>query len=172
MFTSINPATGEAGDSFAELTSDEIETKVARAEEAFRSWRTTDYATRTDLLEKIAEQFEANKRRLGEIATREMGKTLKSAIAEKSKNAPAAFRHYAQNGPAICSSRSNQFTVATGAATARWLPMGPVLAVMPWNFPYWQVVRFAGADNHGGQCRACSNTRLACRAARRPSRRW
>ena len=140
MFTSINPATGEPGHSHAELTSEAVETRVQRAQEAFRAWRETDYRTRTDLLERIAEQFEANKRRLGEIATREMGKTLKSAIAEVEKCA-AAFRHYAQNGPAMLADRT--IAVASGTATAHWLPMGPVLAVMPWNFPYWQVVRFA-----------------------------
>jgi succinate-semialdehyde dehydrogenase/glutarate-semialdehyde dehydrogenase len=69
-----------------------------------------------------------------------MGKTLKSAIAEVEKCA-AAFRHYAENGPAMLEDR--KVRTATGTATARWLPMGPVLAVMPWNFPYWQVVRFA-----------------------------
>src|SRR3546814_8145299 len=68
-----------------------------------------------------------------------MGKTLKSAIAEVEKCA-TAFRHYAQHGPAMLEDR--RFDLATGTATARWLPMGPVLAVMPWNFPYWQVVRF------------------------------
>ncbi|MBY8828711.1 NAD-dependent succinate-semialdehyde dehydrogenase [Hephaestia mangrovi] len=140
MFTSINPATGEAIATIAELTAPEIEARVQRAHDAFRDWRTTDYATRTALLERIAEQFEANKRRLAEIATREMGKTLKSALAEVEKCA-AAFRHYAQNGPAMLA--DHDVAVATGTATARWLPMGPVLAVMPWNFPYWQVVRFA-----------------------------
>jgi len=140
MFTSINPATGESIATHDELGAAELETRVARAHEAFAAWRTTDLATRARLLEGIAERFEANKRRLAEIATREMGKTLKSAIAEVEKCA-AAFRHYAQNGPAMLEDR--RVTVATGTATARWLPMGPVLAVMPWNFPYWQVVRFA-----------------------------
>ena len=140
MFTSINPATGEAFATYDELTTAEIEAKVALATRTFAVWRNSDYRERTDLLEKIAEQFEANKRRLAEIATREMGKTLASAIAEVEKCA-AAFRHYAQNGPAMLEEKSVQ--VATGTATARWLPMGPVLAVMPWNFPYWQVIRFA-----------------------------
>ena len=139
MFTSINPATGAAGDPIAELTTDQIEAKVAAAHRAFADWRTTGYATRTALLEAIAEQFDANKRRLAEIATREMGKTLASSIAEVEKCA-AGFRHYAQEGPGMLEPR--QFTTAAGPATARWLPMGPVLAVMPWNFPYWQVVRF------------------------------
>jgi succinate-semialdehyde dehydrogenase/glutarate-semialdehyde dehydrogenase len=135
MFTSINPATGAPGDSFAELTSDEIEAKVARADATYRTWRLTDPAERAALLERIAEQFDANTHRLAEIATREMGKTLKSAIAEVQKCA-AAFRHYAQEGPAMLEPRSFP------GATATWHPMGPVLAVMPWNFPYWQVVRF------------------------------
>ena len=135
MFTSIDPATGTPGASFAELTAAELETKVQRAHDAFRDWRTTDYATRTDLLERIAEQFDANAHRLAEIATREMGKTLKSALAEVEKCA-AGFRHYAQEGPAMLAPRPFP------GGTATWHPMGPVLAVMPWNFPYWQVVRF------------------------------
>ncbi|WP_010215886.1 NAD-dependent succinate-semialdehyde dehydrogenase [Sphingomonas sp. PAMC 26621] len=135
MFTSINPATGAPGESYPELTGDEIETKVARAEATFREWRLTDVATRAALLEKIAEQFDANAHRLAEIATREMGKTLASALSEVEKCA-AAFRHYAQEGPAMLEPR------AFPNATATWHPMGPVLAVMPWNFPYWQVVRF------------------------------
>ncbi|WP_277969625.1 NAD-dependent succinate-semialdehyde dehydrogenase [Sphingomonas echinoides] len=135
MFTSINPATGAPGESFAELTRDEIESKVARAHATYREWRLTPLAERAALLERIAEQFDANSHRLAEIATREMGKTLKSAIAEVEKCA-AAFRHYAQQGPAMLEPR------AFAGATATWHPMGPVLAVMPWNFPYWQVVRF------------------------------
>jgi len=140
MFTSINPATSETIATYDELTAEGIETKVQRAIDTFRAWRTTDYAARTELLARIADAFEDDKRRLAEIATREMGKTLKSAIAEVEKCA-AAFRHYAENGPAMLEDR--RVAVATGHATAHWLPMGPVLAVMPWNFPYWQVVRFA-----------------------------
>jgi len=140
MFTSIDPATGETIATYQELTADEIEAKVRRAHEAYGQWRLSSYAERTDLLARIAARFEADKRRLAEIATREMGKTLKSAIAEVEKCA-AAFRHYAENGPAMLEDR--KVRTATGTATARWLPMGPVLAVMPWNFPYWQVVRFA-----------------------------
>lgn len=135
MFTSIDPATGNPGASFAELTTAELETKVQRAHDAFRAWRITDHDTRTALLERIAEQFDANAHRLAEIATREMGKTLKSALAEVEKCA-AGFRHYAQEGPAMLEPRPFP------GGTATWHPMGPVLAVMPWNFPYWQVVRF------------------------------
>ncbi|MBI0475418.1 NAD-dependent succinate-semialdehyde dehydrogenase [Sphingomonas sp. MA1305] len=139
MFTSINPATGEAGTPIPELTADQIEQRLACAAAAYAAWRLTSYDERTALLERIAEAFEADKRRLAEIATREMGKTLKSAIAEVEKCA-AAFRHYAQQGPAMLAPAT--FDTASGPAKARWLPMGPVLAVMPWNFPYWQVIRF------------------------------
>lgn len=140
MFTSINPATGQPGDSIPELTADALDAAVARADRAYRAWRLTPIAERTALLERIAEQFEANTRELAEIATREMGKTLKSAIAEVQKCA-AAFRHYAQEGPAMLERR--RFDTPGGPATAHWQPLGPVLAVMPWNFPFWQVVRFA-----------------------------
>jgi succinate-semialdehyde dehydrogenase/glutarate-semialdehyde dehydrogenase len=139
MFISTNPATGQAGETYAELSDAEIEVKLATAQRAYRSWRTTAVEERTALLEKIADQFEAEKARLGEIATLEMGKTLKSAIAEVEK-CVAGFRYYAKAGPEMLAPRT--IAVGSGRATSRWLPIGPVLAVMPWNFPYWQVVRF------------------------------
>lgn len=135
MFTPVNPATGEAGDPVPELTSDEVEARLVRAQAAFRAWRTSDLATRTTLLHRVADRFEDEKQRLAEIATREMGKTLKSAVAEVEK-CVAGFRFYADHGPAMLAPQP------FSGGTARWLPLGPVLAVMPWNFPYWQVVRF------------------------------
>ena len=137
MFTSINPATGEPGESFAELTGDEIEARLARAHAAYREWRVSDLAERSALLERVAEQFDANAERLAEIATREMGKTFKSSLAEVKKCA-GGFRYYAREGPAMLAAEA----IPGGKASARWLPIGAVLAVMPWNFPYWQVVRF------------------------------
>jgi succinate-semialdehyde dehydrogenase / glutarate-semialdehyde dehydrogenase len=139
MFTSINPATNQPGDSFAELTDAQIEARLGTAHAAFLAWRSTDLAERTALLARIADTFEADKTRLAEIATREMGKTLKSAIAEVEK-CVAGFRDYAEHGPALL--EPGNVALAAGRATTRWLPMGPVLAVMPWNFPYWQVIRF------------------------------
>ncbi|WP_066646665.1 MULTISPECIES: NAD-dependent succinate-semialdehyde dehydrogenase [Sphingomonas] len=139
MFQSVNPATGLPGDTIRELTGDEIEERLARAHAAWHAWRTTDFATRAALLEAIAEQFDAHAHRLAEIATREMGKTLKSALAEVQKCA-GGFRYYAQNGPAMLA--DIEVPLASGRARQQWLPIGPVLAVMPWNFPYWQVVRF------------------------------
>ncbi|KQN25602.1 succinate-semialdehyde dehydrogenase [Sphingomonas sp. Leaf33] len=139
MFKSINPATGETVAEHPELTADEVEAKIARAAATYRQWRTTSYDERTALLAKIADAFDANKQRLAEMATREMGKTLKSAIAEVEKCA-SAFRYYADHGPDLLA--DTEVAMPNGRAVARWLPMGVVLAIMPWNFPYWQVVRF------------------------------
>lgn len=140
MFTSINPATGEPGLSHAELTDAQIETRLARAHDTFLSWRESEIEERKTLLRHIAERFEDDKDRLARIATEEMGKTLKSAIAEVEKCA-SAFRYYARHGAQLL--KPVEIDTPIGHAVARWLPMGPVLAVMPWNFPYWQVVRFA-----------------------------
>lgn len=140
MFTSINPATNESGRNFAALTDAQVEARLAKAHDAFLAWRESGLDDRMTLLRHIAERFEDDKERLARIATEEMGKTLKSAVAEVEKCA-AAFRYYARHGARLLS--SVEVDTPVGHAVARWLPMGPVLAVMPWNFPYWQVVRFA-----------------------------
>jgi len=139
MFKSINPATGESFAEYPELSDAEVEARIARAADTYRSWRATSYTERTALLGRIADAFDANKAALAEMATREMGKTLASAIAEVEKCA-AAFRYYAEHGPALLADTT--IDAPSGPAVARWLPTGVVLAVMPWNFPYWQVVRF------------------------------
>lgn len=136
MFTSTNPATGDVIATYPEMTGAEVESALARAAAGYAEWRLTTPDTRAALLERIAERFEANKRTLAETAVREMGKTLASAIAEVEKCA-AGFRHYAQNGSAMLADPE-----VPGTASATWLPIGPVLAIMPWNFPYWQAVRF------------------------------
>ncbi|MDB5680023.1 NAD-dependent succinate-semialdehyde dehydrogenase [Sphingomonas bacterium] len=140
MFTSINPATGKPGQSHAELTDAQVEARLAKAADAFLDWRESELDTRTALLRRIAEAFEEDKERLGRIATDEMGKTLKSAIAEVEKCA-SAFRYYAKHGSHLLA--PSEVETPAGHVAARWLPMGAVLAVMPWNFPYWQVIRFA-----------------------------
>ena len=140
MFRSVNPATGEEIAAYPELTPDEIEAKVARAAETYRHWRTTSYEERTALLARIADRFEAEKARLARMATLEMGKTYATAVAELEK-CIAGFRVFAKDGPAMLEPQ-RQPLAAGGTAELRWLPIGPILAVMPWNFPYWQVVRF------------------------------
>ncbi len=139
MFKSINPATGDAFAEHPALTDSEVEARLAKAAAFYREWRATSYDTRTALLERIADAFDADRQALAEMAVREMGKTLKSAIAEVEKCA-SGFRYYAEHGPALLA--DTEIAMPKGRAVARWLPTGPVLAIMPWNFPYWQVVRF------------------------------
>lgn len=139
MFQSVNPATGAAGTPIPEMTAADVEARLALAAATYRDWRRTDLAARSVLLERIADVFAANADRLAEIATREMGKTLKSSLAEVHK-CVGGFRYYAKAGPAMLADLP--VSIASGTARQTWLPIGPVLAVMPWNFPYWQVVRF------------------------------
>lgn len=139
MIVTVNPATGETIAEHEELDADGIELALTRAETCFRAWRDSPLERRTALLTAIADEWEANKRHLAEMAVREMGKTITGAIAEVEK-CILGFRHYAEHGPSYLEPATVR--TASGHAVARWLPMGPVLAVMPWNFPYWQVVRF------------------------------
>ncbi|MGE5723377.1 MAG: NAD-dependent succinate-semialdehyde dehydrogenase [Sphingomonadales bacterium] len=140
MMRSVNPATGEEIATRDELAPAEIAAKLDRAETAFRAWRRKDPVVRAALLERIAERFDANKDRLARMATLEMGKTFASSVAEIEK-CISGFHHYAKNGPAMLEPVSQPLGNG-GTADLRWLPLGPILAIMPWNFPYWQVVRF------------------------------
>jgi len=137
---SINPATGETLRVFEPLSAARLEEKLARAASVFRCYRKTRFAQRTQWLGRAAEILEAEKQAFGRIMTLEMGKTLKSAIAEAEKCAWAC-RYYAENGERHLADEA----VATNAARSfvRYQPLGCVLAVMPWNFPFWQVFRFA-----------------------------
>ncbi len=139
MFTSTNPATGGVIATYPELSAAEIERKLTAAAAEFTHWRTSPLAERTALLEAIASQYEANRDRLATMVTQEMGKTLASSRAEVDK-CVAGFRHYAHAGPAMLEPRD--ISMASGSAQTHWLPLGVILAVMPWNFPLWQVVRF------------------------------
>uniref|UniRef100_UPI00286A4E74 aldehyde dehydrogenase family protein n=1 Tax=Phenylobacterium sp. TaxID=1871053 RepID=UPI00286A4E74 len=140
MFKSVNPATGEEIATYPELSAEEVDAKLDMAVAAFRQWRTTDLAERSALLNRIGDQYQANRERLARMATLEMGKTYSSALAEVDK-CISGFRVYAKDGPAMLAP-SRQPLTGGGTAEIHWLPIGAVLAVMPWNFPLWQVVRF------------------------------
>ncbi|MEX2611913.1 MAG: NAD-dependent succinate-semialdehyde dehydrogenase [Gemmatimonadota bacterium] len=137
---SVNPATGETLRTFEALSSQELEARLARAWTAFERHRATSFAERAGWLLRAAEILEAEKAELGRTMTLEMGKPLGAAVAEAEKCAWVC-RYYAEHAPAQLADEP----VATGAARSfiRYQPLGPVLAVMPWNFPYWQVFRFA-----------------------------
>jgi succinate-semialdehyde dehydrogenase / glutarate-semialdehyde dehydrogenase len=136
----INPATGETLRTFAPLTPAEIEQKLQQAVAGFKALKQISFSERALKMQRAAQLLEAEKEALGRLATLEMGKTLKSAIEEVAKCA-LACRYYAGQAESFMAPQ----TVATNAQLSyiRYEPLGPVLAVMPWNFPYWQVFRFA-----------------------------
>ena len=136
----INPATGEVVKTFQALSEAEIEKKLQLAVSVFQSEHATSYATRAKRMLKAAEILERDKEKFGHLMTLEVGKTYKSAIAEAVK-CTTACRYYAENTERFMADE----VVETGAKKSfvRYLPIGPILAVMPWNFPFWQVIRFA-----------------------------
>ncbi|HWR54682.1 MAG TPA: NAD-dependent succinate-semialdehyde dehydrogenase [Bryobacteraceae bacterium] len=137
---SVNPATGEVIAEFEPLDSAAIDSRLERAWAAYRAWRQVAIGDRASCLERAAAILEAEQDRLGRIMTLEMGKTLRAARAEAAKCA-SACRFYASQGPRFLADERVE-TDATDSFV-RYQPIGPVLAVMPWNFPFWQVFRFA-----------------------------
>jgi succinate-semialdehyde dehydrogenase/glutarate-semialdehyde dehydrogenase len=137
---SVNPATGEVVKTFQALSESEIEQKVQQAVATFKAERSTPFAERSKRMLRAAEILERDKDKFGHLMTLEMGKTYKSAVAEAVK-CTSACRYYAENIERFMADE----VVATGAKKSfiRYLPIGPILAVMPWNFPFWQVIRFA-----------------------------
>jgi succinate-semialdehyde dehydrogenase/glutarate-semialdehyde dehydrogenase len=137
---SKNPATGDVLAQFDELTPLQIEDRIGRAYSAFLRHRRTSFAERAAAMRRAADLMEHDKQRFATLMTQEMGKTLKSAVAEAEKCAWVC-RHYADHAERQLADEP----IATDAARSftRCLPLGPVLAVMPWNFPFWQVFRFA-----------------------------
>src|SRR5512138_1206808 len=138
--SSVNPASGETFARFQELTDAELEARLARAAERFRTWRRVPVRERAALMARAAEVLEAEKERFGRTMTLEMGKTLRAAIGEVEKCAWVC-RYYAENGERFLA--DEEVKANATRSFVRWLPLGPVLAVMPWNFPFWQVFRFA-----------------------------
>jgi succinate-semialdehyde dehydrogenase/glutarate-semialdehyde dehydrogenase len=136
----VNPTTGEIIEEFQPLTPDEIETKLAQAKATFQDYRRIPMDHRAQWLRQAAHILETQKERFGALITLEMGKTIQSAIAEVEKCA-LVCRYYAQEGPRFLA----DLTVTTDASYSciRYQPLGVILAVMPWNFPFWQVFRFA-----------------------------
>jgi succinate-semialdehyde dehydrogenase/glutarate-semialdehyde dehydrogenase len=135
-----NPATGEVVRSFEPLTAAQIEHKLQLAASAFLTHRQSSFAERAGKMMRAAEILESEKDECAHLMTLEMGKPIKAAVAEAVKCATGC-RYYAQNAEKFLADE----IVETGAQRSfiRYLPMGPILAIMPWNFPFWQVFRFA-----------------------------
>ncbi|MEV0848509.1 NADP-dependent succinic semialdehyde dehydrogenase [Streptomyces sp. NPDC049954] len=142
----VNPADGETLKTFDALSGDEVEQRLRRAHETFATYRTTGFAERARLMNRAADLLEQDERDIARIMTTEMGKTLKAARAEAAKCAKA-MRWYAGNAERLLADEHPAAADVedSGAEAARVVhrPLGVVLAVMPWNFPLWQVIRFA-----------------------------
>src|ERR1700688_1193351 len=136
----VNPATGQLMKSFEPLSDAEIEVKLQKAADTFAKYRHVPFAERARMMMKAAEIIEPDKKKFAQRMTTEMGKTLRSAVDEAAKCAWVC-RYYAENAEKFLADE----VVETSASRSyiRYQPLGAVLAVMPWNFPFWQVMRFA-----------------------------
>lgn len=136
----INPTTGDTLKTFTPLTPSEIEVKLALAQSTYEEYRHTTFTQRSQWLNQAASILEQNKLEYAQIMTTEMGKTLKSAIAEVEKCA-LVCRFYADKAPEFLA--DVQIVSDASLSYVAYQPLGTILAVMPWNFPFWQVFRFA-----------------------------
>ncbi len=136
----VNPATGQLVKSFEPLTDSQIEEKLQRAADTFSKYRKVPFAERARMMLKAGAILESEKESYARIMTTEMGKTFRSAVDEAVKCAWVC-RYYAENAERFLADE----VVETSASRSyiRYQPLGAVLAVMPWNFPFWQVLRFA-----------------------------
>ncbi|MCA9699411.1 MAG: aldehyde dehydrogenase family protein, partial [Myxococcales bacterium] len=140
MPTTINPATGEPIQDHPFFLADETSARLARAHETFEAWRRRPLSDRAALLQRLASVIEAGREQAAALMVAEMGKPIAQARGELDKCARLC-RHYAEQGPAMLAAESLDLDGARAEIVLR--PIGPILAIMPWNFPWWQALRFA-----------------------------
>lgn len=141
--STTDPRTGEVLRTFDELTDEQVEDRLARAAAAASTYRLTEHAKRAGWLRAAADILDKRTDELAGLMTLEMGKTKKAAAAEVGKCA-SVLRYYAEHTPSILADEPvDPGSVNASKAYARYLPLGVVLAIMPWNFPLWQAMRFA-----------------------------
>ena len=140
----VNPATNETEREFATATDAEVEQVLARSAAAFRSWRTSAKDERAKVLRRVAELYKERIDDLAALITREMGKPTPEAKGEIQLVA-SIYRYYAEQGPKLLEDTPLS-PRAGGQAVIRKEPIGPLLGIMPWNFPYYQVARFAAPN--------------------------
>lgn len=136
----VNPATGETLKTFTALTWAEIEAKISLAQETYQQYRWLSFPQKAQWMRNAADILDRDKIQLAKLMTTEMGKTIKSAIAEAEKCA-LVCRFYADNADKFLA--DVPIATDTSSSFVRYQPLGIILAVMPWNFPFWQVFRFA-----------------------------
>lgn len=157
----VNPATGESVAEYPTISDADLMKALDSADAAYHSWsRTTTPAERAKLVQKVADLHTERRQELAEIIVREMGKPIEQALGEVDF-AAAIYEYYAQNGPGFLEDEQIELLDGEGSAFIRRGPLGVLLGIMPWNFPYYQVARFAGPNlvigntillKHASQC--------------------
>jgi succinate-semialdehyde dehydrogenase/glutarate-semialdehyde dehydrogenase len=144
MYKVINPATGELESEFATATDEELADVRDRVHHAYQAWKLTSYAERTSILLDVARLYDDRATELATLITREMGKTTAEALGEIEYTA-AIYRYYAEAGPGLLEDKPLASS-SSGDAWVRTAPIGPLLGIMPWNYPYYQVARFSAPN--------------------------
>src|SRR3990170_4066304 len=147
MLKSINPATGEEIKTYKEMSLVEIDSIIIKVKTSFLAWQDTDFSFRKSLMKKAADVLRNNKSSYAELMTVEMGKPIKQSFAEVEKCAWVCdyFADYAENFL-----MDEQIETDASKSFVTFQPLGVVLAIMPWNFPFWQVFRFAAPNLMAG----------------------
>ncbi|MGW4334742.1 NAD-dependent succinate-semialdehyde dehydrogenase [Rhodococcus koreensis] len=144
LYKVLNPATGVIEREYSTATDEEIAEALERADRGYALWRTTPIDTRATILSRVADAIEKSAEDLGAIITREMGKTIGSAVGE-AQFCASIFRYYAENGATLLS--DEKLTSALpGTSLIRRTPIGPVFGIAPWNYPYFQIARVAAPN--------------------------
>ncbi len=142
----VNPATGETVKEYPTISDDDLRDAIGRADKAVREWSaTTTVEERSQLVRRVGEIHAEQRERLAEIIVREMGKPVEQALGELDF-CTAIYEYYADNAPKMLADEEIELLDGDGSATIRRSPYGALLGIMPWNFPYYQVARFAGPN--------------------------
>jgi succinate-semialdehyde dehydrogenase/glutarate-semialdehyde dehydrogenase len=146
QYAVVNPATGETVKEYPTISDDDLRDAIGRAAAAMRDWSaTTTVEDRAALVRRVGEAHAEQRERLAEIIVREMGKPVEQALAELDFTA-AIYEYYADNAPKLLADEPIELLDGEGSAYIRRSPYGVLLGIMPWNFPYYQVARFAGPN--------------------------
>ena len=144
MYKVTNPATGEVEKEFPTATDEELTGVLERSQAAYDAWRATSREQRAKILLTVAELYKERVDHLASIITREMGKPTREAVDEIEFSA-TIYEYYANEGPKLLADRRLE-SAQPGEAWVRMSPIGPVLGIMPWNYPYYQVARFSAPN--------------------------
>ncbi len=139
-----NPATGEVEKTFDTATDAEVQAALESAHAAYTAWKDVPIDERAKVVHRVAELFAERKDELGAIATREMGKPLSEAVGE-AEFSGEIFDYFANEGPTLAADQPIK-TFSGGKAVVQKLPIGPLLGIMPWNYPFYQIARFAAPN--------------------------